>query len=119
MARKVAASPTVHDVVEALVGLMNEPRARGGVYNVGNDQELSILALAEKIRDLTGARSSIRLVPYQEAYAAGFEDMIRRVPDLAKIHRLIGYRPTRDLDQILQDVLADQKQDRPKTSARA
>ena len=98
----------VLDVVEALVGLMNEPRARGGVYNVGNDQEVTILALAEKIRKLTGARSEIRLIPYNEAYVAGFEDMARRVPDLTKVQRLIGYRATRDLDQILHDVLADQ-----------
>ena len=99
----------VLDVVEALVRLMAEPRARGGVYNVGNDTEVTILALAEQVRKLTGSRSEIRLVPYHEAYAAGFEDMVRRVPDLTKIQRLLNYRPTRDLDQILHDVLADQR----------
>ncbi len=99
----------VHDVVEALIGLMNEPKARGGVYNIGNDQEVSILALAQQIRMLTGGQSEIRLVPYSEAYAAGFEDMVRRIPDLGKIQKLIGYRPTRNLDQILHDVLADQQ----------
>ena len=99
----------VLDVVEALVGLMNEPKARGGVFNVGNDEEINILGLAERIRTLTGDRSELRLVPYSEAYVAGFEDMVRRVPDLAKIRKLIGYRPTRNLDQILHDVLTDQR----------
>ena len=99
----------VLDVVEALVGLMREPKARGGVFNVGNDQEVNILGLAERIKALTGGRSEIRLVPYSEAYAAGFEDMVRRVPDLSKIQQLIGYRPIRNLDQILRDVVADQQ----------
>ena len=98
----------VLDVVEALVGLMNEPKARGGVYNVGNDEEINILGLAERIRILTGGRSETRLVPYNEAYVAGFEDMVRRVPDLGKIRQLIGYRATRNLDQILRDALNDQ-----------
>lgn len=98
----------VLDVVDALIGLMGEPKARGGVYNVGNDAEVTILALAERIRAITGGRSEIRLIPYAEAYVAGFEDMVRRVPDLGKIGRLLGYRPTRDLDQILRDVLSDQ-----------
>ena len=57
--------------------------------------------------DRAGNRSPIRLIPYSQAYAAGFEDMARRVPDLTKVGRVIGYRPTRDLDQILEDVLAD------------
>lgn len=99
----------VLDVVDALVALMGEPKARGGVYNIGNDQEVSILALAHLIRARTGDRSEIRLVPYSEAYVAGFEDMVRRVPDLSKIRHLIGYQPTRDLAQILQDVQADQR----------
>jgi UDP-glucose 4-epimerase len=97
----------VADVVGALVALMDKPATRGDVFNVGNDEEVTILQLAEKIRDLTGSRSPIRLVPYSQAYAAGFEDMVRRVPDLTKVGRLIGYRPTRNLDQILDDVLAE------------
>lgn len=97
----------VRDVVGALVGLMAEPRARGQVFNVGNEEEVSILQLAERVRDLTGSSSPIRLIPYNEAYTAGFEDMLRRVPDLGKIRRLIGYRPTRNLDQILADVIED------------
>ncbi len=96
----------VSDVVGALIALMAHPKARGEVFNVGNDEEVTILALAQRVRALTGNKSPIRLVPYSEAYTAGFEDMIRRVPDLTKIRRLIGYRPTRNLDQILADILA-------------
>ena len=78
------------------------------VFNVGNDEEITILALAQRIKALTGGRSAIRTVPYGEAYTAGFEDMQRRVPDLSKVHKLIGYKPTRGLDQVLADVLAAQ-----------
>jgi UDP-glucose 4-epimerase len=85
---------------------MAHPKAPGGVFNVGNDEEVTIGELAERVRRLTGSRSAIRSIPYSQAYTAGFEDMVRRVPDLTKIHRLIGYRPTRHLDQILADVLA-------------
>ena len=95
----------VHDVVEALVPLIHHPEARGQVFNVGNDEEISILELAGRIRELTGSKSPIRTVPYDEAYTSGFEDMNRRVPCLDKVARLLGYRPTRDLDQILRDVL--------------
>jgi UDP-glucose 4-epimerase len=98
----------VSDVVGALISLMAHPQARGEVFNIGNDEEVTILALAERVRSLTGNKSPIRLVPYSEAYTAGFEDMVRRVPDLTKIRKLIGYRPTRNLDQILADILADQ-----------
>ncbi len=98
----------VLDVVGALVALMQKPSARGDVFNIGNDQEVTILQLAEKVRALTRSSAPIRLVPYSEAYAAGFEDMVRRVPDLSKIRRAIDYRPTRDLDRILGDVLAEQ-----------
>jgi UDP-glucose 4-epimerase len=95
----------VADVVGALISLMQSPEARGQVFNVGNDEEVSIKSLAERVRKLTSDRSELRLVPYGEAYTAGFEDMIRRVPDLTRIKRLIGYRPTRNLDAILRDVL--------------
>jgi UDP-glucose 4-epimerase len=97
----------VLDVVGALIKLMETPASRGDVFNVGNAEEVTILQLAERIRSLTGSKSPIRLVPYSEAFAAGFEDMIRRVPDLSKVRRLIDYRPTRKLDEILADVLAE------------
>ncbi len=98
----------VLDVVGALSRLIGNPDAAGQVFNVGNDHEISILALAERIRSLTGGRSAIKKVPYNEAYTVGFEDMRRRVPNLTKIHRQIGYSPTRDLDKILADIIAEQ-----------
>jgi len=99
----------VADVVDALVQILDEPKAFGQVFNVGNAEEITILQLAERVRSLTGGKSPIRIVPYREAYPAGFEDMARRVPDLSKIHRLIGYEPKRRLEQILADVLEDQR----------
>jgi len=95
----------VGDVVEALQRLVAEPRAVGEVFNVGNTEEISILALAERVRDLTGGRSEIVTIPYDQAYEAGFEDMPRRVPDLAKISHLIGYAPVVGLDEILARVV--------------
>jgi UDP-glucose 4-epimerase len=91
----------VGDVVEALQRLVAEPRAVGEVFNVGNTQEISILALAEKVRDMTGSRSEIVKIPYDQAYETGFEDMPRRVPDLGKISHLVGYAPEVGLDEIL------------------
>lgn len=97
----------VADIASVLPRLIHEPRAYGQVFNLGNDEEVSILQLAQRVRELTGNRSDIRLIPYDEAYTSGFEDMIRRVPDLSKIQALVGYRPTRRLDDILSDVLVD------------
>ncbi len=97
----------VADVAGALVGLMGTPAARGEVFNIGNDQEITILQLAQRIRELTGSSSPIQFVPYSEAYTAGFEDMHRRVPNLSKIARLLDYHPTRDLDRILTDIIAE------------
>jgi nucleoside-diphosphate-sugar epimerase len=95
----------VSDVVQALIVLMNEPRAIGQVINIGNTEEITMLALAERVRSLTGSTSSIRLVPYDEAYESGFEDMPRRLPDLSKIQAMIGYRPRFSLDDILVHVI--------------
>jgi UDP-glucose 4-epimerase len=96
----------VADVVGALIALMDHPGAIGEVYNVGSTEEVTIATLAEQVRSLAGARSEIVYVPYEEAYEAGFEDMPRRVPDIAKIAAAIGYRPTRSLTQILESVIA-------------
>jgi UDP-glucose 4-epimerase len=98
----------VTDVVTALVQLLSIPAAHGQVFNVGNDEEVSIAQLAERVRRATGSTAPVKYVPYREAYTAGFEDMLRRVPDLTKIRRLTGYKPTRNLDQILADVVAEQ-----------
>ncbi len=96
----------VGDVVAALIALMNEPRAVGQVFNIGNMEETSIAALATKIKQMTGSASEIVKIPYDEAYEAGFEDMPRRVPDITKIQKLVGYKPTVSLDGILTKVIA-------------
>jgi UDP-glucose 4-epimerase len=95
----------VADVVEALLKLVQEPKAVGQVINIGNTGEISMQKLAERVRELSGSKSSIKLVPYDEAYESGFEDMPRRVPDLSKVTALIGYKPRFSLDDILSQVI--------------
>jgi UDP-glucose 4-epimerase len=99
----------VSDVVDALIGLAEHPRALGEVYNIGGEQEVTILELAHCIKQRTGSDSRIVLVPYDVAYEEGFEDMQRRVPDLSKIRGLIGYEPKTDLEGILASVIAYQR----------
>jgi UDP-glucose 4-epimerase len=99
----------VQDAVEALLRLLATPASVGEVFNVGSDEEVTILRLAEMVRDAAGSRSEIRLVPYAEAYAEGFEDMQRRVPALAKLERTVGFRPRTPLASIITDVVADQR----------
>jgi UDP-glucose 4-epimerase len=96
----------VGDVVRAVVALIDEPRAIGQVFNIGNGKEISIRALALRIKEITGSRSQVVMIPYEQAYEAGFEDMPRRVPDISKIRALIGYEPTVELDEILARVIA-------------
>jgi UDP-glucose 4-epimerase len=95
----------VADVVGALLKLVNEPKAIGQVINIGNTQEISIEKLAERIRTLSGSKSIIKYIPYDEAYESGFEDMPRRVPDLTRVEGLIGYTPVHTLDDILVQVI--------------
>jgi len=95
----------VADVIQALLKLVREPRAIGQVINVGNTGEISMLKLAERVRELSGSKSPIKLVPYDEAYESGFEDMPRRVPDLSKLMALISYQPRFTLDDILSQVI--------------
>jgi UDP-glucose 4-epimerase len=95
----------VADVVGALLTLMNEPKAIGQVINLGNVEEVTIQKLAERVRELTGSTSSITLIPYDEAYESGFEDMPRRVPDLSKAEAMIGYKTKHSLDDILRQVI--------------
>jgi UDP-glucose 4-epimerase len=95
----------VADVVRAVVALIDEPRAVGEVFNIGNTSEITISDLATKVRGIAGSRSEIVNIPYDQAYEAGFEDMPRRVPDISKIHELVGYRPTVELDEILERVI--------------
>ena len=96
----------VSDVVGGLVKLVAEPRAVGQVFNIGNTEEISIADLAARVKAATGSASEIVYIPYDEAYEAGFEDMPRRVPDLARIAALVGYAPTLGLDAILERVIA-------------
>ena len=95
----------VADVVRALQALIVEPRAIGQVVNIGNSEEISMNGLAERVRTLTGSSSPITLIPYDQAYESGFEDMPRRLPDLTKVHGMIGYEPRHTLDSILTDVI--------------
>jgi nucleoside-diphosphate-sugar epimerase len=95
----------VGDVVSALLALTREPRAIGEVFNIGNGHEVSIIELAEKIRTMTDSDSPIHFVPHHEIFGHNFEDMSRRVPDITKIQRLVGYRPTVQLDEIIERVI--------------
>jgi UDP-glucose 4-epimerase len=96
----------VGDVVGALVKLMDQSEAIGQVYNIGSNEEISIVKLAEKVRDLTNSKSEIVFVPYDEAYEEGFEDMPRRVPDTSKINKLVGFKPEMSLEGILESVIS-------------
>jgi UDP-glucose 4-epimerase len=95
----------VTDVVEALIKLMDEPAAEGDVFNVGNDSEVTINQLAEKVRKMTGSDSEIVYISYERAYGPGFEDMERRCPNIDKIKNLIGFEPSHDLESIIQSVI--------------
>lgn len=95
---------SVSDVVPALVSLLEDERAHGQVFNIGGTEEVSIAELAQRVIDLTGSESKIRFVAYDEAYEEGFEDMPRRVPDISRVHNLIGFSPSRSLDDIIVEV---------------
>jgi len=95
----------VGDVVGALMRLMDEPKAIGEVFNVGSNQEITILNLARKVKELTKSDSEITFTPYDEAYEEGFEDMPRRIPDISKANKLVGFKPQVTLDGILKSVI--------------
>ncbi|MGE5245247.1 MAG: NAD-dependent epimerase/dehydratase family protein [Betaproteobacteria bacterium] len=95
----------VRDVVDALLKLVEQPSAVGQVVNIGNPEEVTIADLAERVRRISGSNSPIKFIRYEEAYESGFEDMPRRVPDLGKVHRMIGYAPRHTLDDILTEVV--------------
>ena len=97
----------VSDVVQALIALLKDPRAVGEAFNVGSNDEISILDLARRIIDQAGSTSPIRFVPYDEAYGVGIEDMDRRVPDTRKLHDLTGWSPTSTLEDVLEETIAD------------
>jgi len=95
----------VSDVVDAIIKLMDHPDAVGDVFNIGGEEEISIKGLAEKVKKLTGSKSELIYVPYDEAYGQGFEDMQRRVPKIEKARKLIGYKPSLDLEAIIKSVI--------------
>ena len=95
----------VKDTVNSAIALMDSDATVGEVYNIGNDEEITILELAERIRELSGSESPIEFVPYREAFGENFEDMPRRVPSLEKIRRTVGYDPRYGLDDVLEAVI--------------
>lgn len=103
----------VCDVADALVRLMDCEQAYGQVVNVGSQEEISIVDLAHRVTEATESASELTFVPYAEAYAKGFEDMFRRIPDIAKIHELIGWKPSSDLNTIISDIIDSRRDSSP------
>lgn len=99
----------VNDAVQAIEALIHEPAARGEVFNIGSDREVTMNDLAALVRETAGSESKIVHIPYEEAYTTGFEDMQRRVPDVSKLERTIGFKPSTSLEQIVADVVAEQR----------
>jgi UDP-glucose 4-epimerase len=102
----------VKDVVRMLLGMVENDQSFGEVFNIGGTEEISILDLAQRVIALSESKSEIVLIPYEEAYAADFEDMMRRVPSVKKIHQLLGYKPEDNLDSILNKIIASMKNER-------
>ena len=96
----------VNDAVKALLLVMDSDKAIGEVFNIGNNQQISIIELAKKVIEITGSKSSIEKIAYEKAYPEGFEDMQRRVPDISKIKRVLGWAPKINLDQVIKDIAA-------------
>ncbi len=95
----------VNDAIWALIKLMNEAKAEGDILNVGNDHEITINELAQKVKEMTNSSSPIEHIPYEKAYGPGFEDMQRRCPNIQKIRKLIGFEPKYDMDAIIKSVI--------------
>ena len=96
----------VTDAVSGLLLVMDSDKAVGEVFNVGNNQQISIMELAKKVIEITGSESAIEKIAYEKAYPQGFEDMQRRVPDISKIKQVLGWSPEINLDQIIKDIAA-------------
>jgi UDP-glucose 4-epimerase len=103
----------VGDVVEALIRIIQSPHLGGEVLNIGNDKEITIRALAEMVIRATNSSSEIQYVPYEAAYGPGFEDMLRRVPSIEKLERLIGYRPHTGIEVIVNMIRDDMQREMP------
>jgi len=96
----------INDAVKGLLLVMDSEKAVGEVFNVGNNQQISIMELAKKVIEITGSKSTIEKIAYEKAYPQGFEDMQRRVPDISKIKQVLGWSPQLNLDQIIKDIAA-------------
>ena len=96
----------INDAVKGLLLVMDSDKAVGEVFNVGNNQQISIMELAKKVIEITGSKSTIEKIAYEKAYPQGFEDMQRRVPDISKIKQVLGWSPQLNLDQIIKDIAA-------------
>jgi UDP-glucose 4-epimerase len=96
----------INDAVKGLLLVMDSDKAVGEVFNVGNNQQISIMELAKKVIEITGSKSTIEKIAYEKAYPVGFEDMQRRVPDISKIKQVLGWSPQLNLDQIIKDIAA-------------
>ncbi len=103
----------VADSIRAVQGLMENEDAVGQVYNIGHEEEITIRALAERVKERTGSDSPIEIIPYDEAYESGFEDMQRRQPDITRIRTLLGWEPEHDMDGIIDSVIAHFQEEGP------
>ena len=102
----------VDDVIDGILACIASERTAGEIFNLGNTEEISMNALAERVIQMTGSGSAIEHVPYSQAYGEGFEDMERRVPDISKARQWFGYAPKRSLDSLVQSVIEYQRQQR-------
>ena len=107
----------VSDVVNGLLGLLDHPGAAGEVFNLGSQEEISIAELASRIIERAGSASRIELIPYEEAFAEGFEDMQRRLPDTSKVRRLTGWQPSRSLSDVLDETITEAVAEQAEDSA--
>ncbi|NDL59657.1 NAD-dependent epimerase/dehydratase family protein [Phytoactinopolyspora sp. XMNu-373] len=98
----------VSDAVEGLVALVADPATYGQAFNIGRPEEVTIQHLAERVIALSGSPSAIRRIRYEDAYGAGFEDTMRRVPDISRARNTVGFDPQRNLDDIIRSVIQDQ-----------
>jgi UDP-glucose 4-epimerase len=99
----------VHDTIRAIAALMDEPSTSGEIYNVGSQERIRVLDLAERVKTATGSDSPLEFVPYDLVYSQGIEDMLHRIPSIEKIRGALGWQPTRELSDILEDVIRDKR----------
>jgi UDP-glucose 4-epimerase len=106
----------VEDVVQAMVSLVQHPKAYGEIFNIGHTKDIAIYDLAAMVKTMTASCSEVVLISYEQAYEAGFEDMPRRLPDIAKIEKLIGYKPSLELPEMLERIIVHYQQHMSKPS---